>query len=57
MRVRSQDGASAVEYGLLAALIAGVVVGSVLTLGQTAQSSYQDSCTRISNAMGSSCGP
>jgi len=52
---RPQQGASAVEYSLLAALIAGVIVAVVLTLGQDAQSTYRDSCERISTAMGSDC--
>jgi pilus assembly protein Flp/PilA len=32
---RRDEGASAVEYGLLIALIAVVIAGAVLTLGQT----------------------
>ncbi|UXM90534.1 Flp family type IVb pilin [Paenarthrobacter sp. JL.01a] len=31
---REEKGATAVEYGLLVALIAAVIVGTVLTLGQ-----------------------
>jgi pilus assembly protein Flp/PilA len=31
---KSEEGATAVEYGLLVALIAAVIVGVVLTLGQ-----------------------
>ena len=31
--VRDQSGASAIEYGLIVALIAVVILGSVLTLG------------------------
>lgn len=30
---REEDGATAVEYGMLVALIAAVIVGSVTTLG------------------------
>jgi pilus assembly protein Flp/PilA len=33
--VRDEDGVSAIEYGLLAALIALVIIGSVTTLGTT----------------------
>lgn len=33
--VRDEEGASAVEYGLLAALIAAVIMGTVATLGNT----------------------
>ena len=32
-RVRREDGATAVEYGLLVALIAAVIVGTVAILG------------------------
>ena len=32
-RLRREDGATAVEYGLLVALIAAVIVGVVATLG------------------------
>ncbi|MFJ4265822.1 Flp family type IVb pilin [Paenarthrobacter nicotinovorans] len=31
---REEKGATAVEYGLLVALIAAVIVGTVLTIGQ-----------------------
>lgn len=34
MRCRNDDGATAVEYALLAALIAGVAAGTMATLGQ-----------------------
>jgi Flp pilus assembly pilin Flp len=34
MRRRNDDGATAVEYALLAALIAGVVAGVIVVLGQ-----------------------
>ncbi|MFJ6535331.1 Flp family type IVb pilin [Paenarthrobacter sp. NPDC091711] len=33
-RFTEEKGATAVEYGLLVALIAAVIVGTVLTLGQ-----------------------
>ncbi len=37
--LRNEEGASAVEYGLLVAAIAAVVVGIVFTLGRTVSSS------------------
>jgi pilus assembly protein Flp/PilA len=37
MFIRDEEGASAVEYGLLAALIAAVIVGAVTALGTTLQ--------------------
>jgi len=33
--LREEEGATAVEYGLLAALIAGVIIASVMSLGGT----------------------
>ena len=33
--IREEDGASAVEYGLLVALIAVAIIGAVTTLGTT----------------------
>ena len=33
--VVDEEGATAIEYGLLAALIAGVIISTVTTLGQT----------------------
>ncbi|WP_243368282.1 Flp family type IVb pilin [Fundidesulfovibrio soli] len=39
--VKEEDGASAVEYGLLVALIAAVIVGIVATLGGQIQSAFQ----------------
>jgi Flp pilus assembly pilin Flp len=57
MRGHDEQAASSVEYGLLATLVAGAIIGTVLTFGQAAQSSYQDSCTKITTAMGSDCAP
>jgi pilus assembly protein Flp/PilA len=44
---REEDGATAVEYGLLVALIAAVIVGVVVTLGTQVQSGFQ----KVSDAM------
>lgn len=38
---RDESGASAVEYGLLTALIAAVIVGTVATLGTTLDAAFQ----------------
>jgi len=32
--VRDEEGATAVEYGLMAALIAAVIIGAVTTIGE-----------------------
>ncbi len=44
---RDESGAAAVEYGLLAGLIAVVIVGSVTTLGETLRTIF----TTISGAI------
>lgn len=48
-RALSQDesGAAAVEYGLLAGLIAVVIVGSVTTLGTTLKCIFDTIATKI----------
>jgi pilus assembly protein Flp/PilA len=45
---RNEEGASAVEYGLLVALIAAVVVVAVFALGSLVRNTFQDTCTSIS---------
>ncbi|MDQ3104365.1 MAG: Flp family type IVb pilin [Actinomycetota bacterium] len=50
---RQETGASAVEYGLLAALIAAIVVAGVLVLGQTTQGTMSAPCDSLA-ASGSS---
>jgi len=52
--LRHDEGASAVEYGLLVAAIAAVVVGIVFTLGKTVQSSLSKTNTCIAGSS-SSC--
>jgi pilus assembly protein Flp/PilA len=39
--VRNERGATAVEYGLLVALIAAVIIGTVKTLGGQVNSAFQ----------------
>jgi pilus assembly protein Flp/PilA len=46
---RRDDGASAVEYGLLVALIAVVIAGAVAILGTTLEGSIKDSCVEVAN--------
>ena len=43
-------GASAVEYGLLVAAIAAVIVVAVFALGGQVTNSIQGTCTSIANA-------
>ncbi len=40
--MKEDEGATAVEYGLLAALIAAVIVGTVQILGTTVNNAFVD---------------
>ncbi|AJE48833.1 Flp family type IVb pilin [Celeribacter indicus] len=44
---RKEDGATAIEYGLFAALIAAVLVGVVGVLGTEVQGIFQDVCDAL----------
>ncbi len=44
---RDEQGASAVEYGLMAALIAGVIVVVVIALGGVTGEMFGDTCTEV----------
>jgi pilus assembly protein Flp/PilA len=46
-QTRSERGASAVEYGLLIAGIAAVIVAGVLAFGGTVHGLYGESCSTI----------
>jgi pilus assembly protein Flp/PilA len=46
-RVTDEGGATAVEYALMVALIAVVIIGAVTVLGQNARQSFQDTGTAI----------
>lgn len=43
----NQSGVTAIEYGLIAALIAVVIVGTVTTLGTTLSNTFQSVVTAI----------
>ncbi|MCW2820528.1 MAG: Flp family type IVb pilin [Marmoricola sp.] len=47
-KLRDQDGASAVEYGLLVAGIAGLIVAVVFLFGGMITSAFQGTCNTIS---------
>jgi pilus assembly protein Flp/PilA len=50
------DGASAVEYGLIVVAIAAAVVLIVVTLGQTVNGLFDSSCDEIAGPIsGTSC--
>jgi pilus assembly protein Flp/PilA len=46
--LNEEEGATAIEYGLLAALIAAVIVATVGTLGVTVNQAFTDVNTGIS---------
>ncbi|MDH5585635.1 MAG: Flp family type IVb pilin [Nitrospirota bacterium] len=48
-----EDGASAVEYGLLAALIGTTVIGAQTGLGNAIRAMYGTTVARVLAAMGS----
>ena len=52
---RRDDGASAVEYGLLVALIAVVIAGAVALLGTTLRDSVNETCQAVNNDV--ACAP
>ena len=47
-----ERGASAVEYGLLVAGIAAIIVVAVMALGPVVREAFQDTCTEITGAPG-----
>ena len=51
---REEDGASAVEYGLLVAGIAALIVAVVFVFGGVIQSAFQGTCDAV--ASGTSAG-
>ena len=40
--IKDESGATAIEYGLIAALIAVVIIGAVTTLGETLTTTFND---------------
>lgn len=47
MKARTEDGASAVEYGLLVAAIAALIVVIVFALGGLIRNVFTDTCNTI----------
>ena len=45
---RNDEGATAVEYGLLVAAIAAIIVLVVFVLGKYVKSAFHDTCSSIS---------
>jgi pilus assembly protein Flp/PilA len=49
LKVRKDEGASAVEYGLLVAAIAAVIVVIVFGLGQLIENAFSETSSTISS--------
>lgn len=45
--IKDESGATAIEYGLIAALIAVVIIGAVTTLGTNLQAKFNTIATTI----------
>lgn len=50
---RGDEGATAVEYGLMVALIAGAIVGIVFALGGSLHSLFSGANTKVTNGTSS----
>ena len=48
--VKDESGATAIEYGLIAALISVVLIGVLTTLGTTLQTKFGDICEGLKGA-------
>lgn len=48
--MRNEEGATALEYGLIAALIAGVIIAAVTTLGQSVSTTFSNISTSMAGA-------
>ncbi len=51
--LRREEGASAVEYGILVAAIAAVIVAVVFILGTKVKAAFQTTCSSMTNVSGS----
>ena len=49
----NEEGATAIEYGLIAALICIVIISGLLVLNQAMSSMYSSITDTVDNAMGS----
>lgn len=45
--IKQEDGASAVEYGLIAVAVAAVLVAVVVVLGGYVKGSFSDACSNL----------
>lgn len=54
---RNEEGASAVEYGLLVAAIAALIVIVIFALGGVVKEAFQDTCSGINTGSANSSNP
>jgi pilus assembly protein Flp/PilA len=47
--LRNEEGVTAIEYGLIAALIAVAVIAVVSTIGTKLNTAFQSICTKLNN--------
>jgi len=47
---RDEDGVTAIEYGLIAALIAVAIIAALGTLGTALETSFGNTATAVTNA-------
>lgn len=47
--LKDESGATAIEYGLIAALIAVAIIGGVTALGTQAEATFQEVATEMEN--------
>ena len=52
LNVRSEQGASAVEYGIMIAMIAAIVILAVIFLGQETSRTFSCTADSLSNSAG-----
>ena len=45
--LKNEDGATAIEYGLIAALIAVVIIGAVTAVGSNLSTTFQNVSTSV----------
>jgi pilus assembly protein Flp/PilA len=48
--IRSEDGATAIEYGLITALISAVIIGGGLTLGNAINGTLSGTAEHLQNS-------
>lgn len=55
--IRDEEGATAIEYGLIAALIAAVIVGATTSLGTQVKGAFEYIATQMENAVSNATTP